>query len=314
MTGPGSLTPQMSGTGTTSTAFGAQGVAGPNGAAGNGGAGPGRSEDPRTRDSINVPAEFWPDANSAIRQQADGRWVATLRVTDPHTRKPVILESVPIAQGSDSSFQKLGVGSSAMVSVPDARMISLKDTSQMLMSLTDKNFRTQNTVVPESVFANNYRNANSAPPANGVRSCKIGKYDLAELTNNVFRQEGMTVYADPRNPRSAGMATDSTSDEVHMFNRMESRMTLSRDRLAVRAQKFDTGEATEMKQSIGTGGLPSENNPIQELYPRSNILLNVPLVVPNYLPAIADILFGIGLVYKIIKCGEVAADAIAGRD
>jgi hypothetical protein len=264
-------------------------MAGGNGMPGAGsGPNPGRSEDPRTRDSINVPAELWPDANSAIRQQADGRWVATLRVTDPHTRKPVILESVPITQGSDSSFQKLGAGSHAMVSVPDARMISLKDTSQMLTSIGDKNFRSQNTVVPESVFANNYRNANSAPPANGVRSCKIGKYDLAELTNNVFRQEGMTVYADPRNPRSAGMATDSTSDEVHMFNRMESRMTLSRDRLAVRAQKFDTGEATEMKQSIGTGGLPSENNPIQDLYPRSNILLNVPLVVPNYLPAIAD--------------------------
>ncbi len=296
----------MNGTGSTSTVFGDH-------PGGNRPEPHKRQEDPRSRDSITIPAEFWPDANSAIRQGADGKWTATLRVTDPHTRRPIILQDVPIAQTSDGGFQKLGQSSIVNLTVPDARQVSLKDTTGMLMAIQDSKFRTQNTVVPESVFANNHRQSNSAPPARGTRSCKIGKYDLAELTNNIFRQEGMTVYADPRNPRSAGMVADSTSDEVHLFNRMESRMTLSRDRLAVRAQKFDTGEATIMKQSIGTGGLPSENNPIQELYPRSNILLNVPMVVPNYLPALAEILLGLGLVYKIIKCGEVAVDAIQDR-
>lgn len=269
----------------------------------------GRKEDPRTRDSVILPAEFWPDANTAIRQ-VNNQWVATLRVTDPHTRKPIILEGVPIGQNNDTGFHKIGANSIVNLTVQDARHISTKNVDQMVMHITDRQFRSQNTAVPESVFSNNHRQQNSAPPRNGVRSCKIGKYDLAELSNNIFRQEGMSVYADPRNPRSAGMALDSTSDEVHMFNRMESKMTLSRDRLTVKAPQFDTGEASIMKQSIGTGGLPSQNNPIQELYPRSNILLNVPMVVPNYLPAIAEILFGLGLVYKIVKVGQVAVEAI----
>ena len=103
---------------------------------------------------------------------------------------------------------------------------------------------------------------------------------------------------------------DSTKDEVVAFNRTGSSFGLDKNAFKVSAPEYNMGSSKKGKEGAGTGGLPSQENPLADMYPKSNILLNVSTLQPSYLPYLNEIFFGFGIVYKLIRVGQVAAKAI----
>jgi hypothetical protein len=85
---------------------------------------------------------------------------------------------------------------------------------------------------------------------------------------------------------------------------------ISKKGVTVEAKKFNRGGSNQTKSGLGTMGLPANENELQDLYPRSNILLNVPMLVMPYYADFQNIMYGIGFLYKMIRVGIVCEEFI----
>ena len=171
------------------------------------------------------------------------------------------------------------------------------------------------TAVPIANLKANSRADSMSGSASGTSriNCRVGQFDVIDAQNSMHTHDGLNVFSNPNDPNSGGMAVDSVRGEIVLFNKERNNIVLDKRGVNIKANKFNFGNAIIARESAGTGGLNANQNPIEEMYPSSNILLNIPMPVAKYWPDLATILGGIAMVYKMIKMGEVISDKIDDR-
>lgn len=258
-----------------------------------------------------LPGRVYPSTDTGIYRDRSNSWVVDVLVKDPITSREIVLQGVRLEQNSQGLIQKINKTGTLYVSMPDQRALGERDISVMTAKWLDTNVGTENSAVPMSMIFNSYRNKISSAAA---RFCDVSKFDYEKEAKNLHKIEGLTVVADPTNPKSSGMAYDTTTGRTAIFNKHQQNMTFDKDGISVDAKKFNRGGSNQTKNGLGTLGLPGSENEMQDLYPRSNILLNVPMIVPPYLVEFMMILYGVAFLYKIVRIGQVAADFIQDND
>lgn len=259
----------------------------------------------------NLPARVYPSVDSGIYRSRTGSWVVDVMVKDPVTSRDILLTGVRLEQASQGIIQKINKDGTVYISIPDQRLIGERDTSTMTAKWLNTNVGTENGAVPLDMLFNNFRNKITSA-AN--RSCAIAKFDYDVEKRLLNKTDGLTVYADETNPKSSGVVFDTTDGKTAIFNQYGENVTLSKTGVSIEGKKFNRGGSNQTKNGLGTLGLPGNENEIQDLLPRSNILLNVPLLTMPYVPDFMQILYGVAFLYKIVRIGIVAGEFISGND
>ena len=254
-----------------------------------------------------LPGQAWPNTSEGIRRNRDGRWVVDVVVKDPYTNKNILLDNVLLEQSTQGNIQRINRTGQIYVSIPDQRMISERDTRQMTARYLDTNVGSTNSALPLDTIFNNFRSKINGASRN---LCQILKFDYDKEKQDLNKYDGLTIYADPTNPDSAGMYVDNTTGEMGMFNKYKENVVIGKQGVVIDAKKFNRGASNQAKSGLGTMGMPANENELQDLYPRSNILLNVPMLVMPYYADFQKIMYGIGFLYKMIRVGVVCAEYI----
>jgi hypothetical protein len=254
-----------------------------------------------------LPGKIWPNVAEGIKKNREGRWVVDVVVLDPYTNKNILLDNVLLEQSSQGTIQRVSRNGQVYVSIPDQRMISERDTRSMSARYLDTNVGSTNSAIPLDVVFNNFRSKINNASRN---LCQVLKFDYDKEKQDLNKYDSLTIYADPVNPNSAGMYVDNTTGEMGMFNKYGENVIIGKQGVIIEAKKFNRGSSNQSKSGLGTFGLPANENEMQDLYPRSNILLNVPMLVMPYYPDFAKILYGVGFLYKMVRVGIVCGEFI----
>jgi hypothetical protein len=257
-----------------------------------------------------LPAKVYPSTDTGIRRSRTGNWVVDVILRDPITNREIILEGIILEQATQGIIQKINKGGVVYVSMPDQRLLGERDTSAMSARWLNTNVGTENGAIPLDMLFSAFRNRITSA---SNRICITEKFDYEKAKKDIHKTSGFTVYADENNPNSSGLIVDSTTGEMALFNSSKENVLIGKKGVTIDAKNFNRGTSNQSKQGLGTFGLPGKENETQDLYPRSNILLNVPMIVPPYLLAFIEIVYGVAFLYKIIRIGEVAADFITGK-
>lgn len=188
-------------------------------------------------------------------------------------------------------------------------MLGERDTSAMSARWLNTNVGTENGAIPLDMLYSAFRNKITSATK---RICVTEKFDYDVAKRDIHKTNGITVYSDETNPNSSGMIIDTTTGEMAIFNSSKENLMISKKGITVDAKNFNRGSSSQTKQGLGTLGLPGRENEVQDIMPRSNILLNVPMIQMPYWPQFMQILYGVVFLYKIIRVGQVAADFISG--
>lgn len=257
-----------------------------------------------------LPALIYPSIEEGVRRNRAGEWVVDVRVRDPNTNKEIILENVRIEQMTRGIMQKVDRGGLLYLSVPDQRLLEERDTRFMTARWVNTNVGTENGAVPIDMVFNSFRNKITSQRA---RSCGTEKFDYEEEKKKFNTMEGLVIYADETNPDSSGLAIDTTTGETAIFNKYKENIIIGKKGITIDGKNFNRGTSSQTKQGIGTLGLPGRENEMQDMYPRSNILLNIPMLQMPYVAKFMDILYGVAFLYKMVRVGIVAAEFIKGK-
>lgn len=261
--------------------------------------------------AANLPAKVYPNTDTGIRRDRNNNWVVDIMVKDPVTSREILLEGVILEQASQGIIQKINKGGSIYVSIPDQRLIGERDTTRMTAKWLNTNVGTENGAVPLNMLFNNFRNKITSA-AN--RACTISKFDYEIEKKQLNKVNGLTIYADETNPKSSGVAFDTTNGDTTIFNQYGENLSLGRNGVTVDGKKFNRGSSNQTKSGLGTLGLPGNENELQDLLPRSNILMGVPMLMMPYWPDFMQIVYGVALLYKMVRIGQVAADFIQDNE
>jgi len=250
------------------------------------------------------------------RSPKTGQWVADVYGhEDPVYKKPFTLKEVPVSGNTQGTFQKLSADMTILLNVPDVRQIKNNNIEGMLINLDTGEFNSQNRAIPTGNLASN-RRATVAPLGGdeGARSgCRLGNLDFETETDQMHKMPGMTILADPKNPRSSGMLVDGVKNETVFFNKERQNVTINAEGVRTDVGKFNFGAAVIGQETLGTGGFPGTESTTHTLFPRSNILLGVPTIQQKFWPDFVTIVAGLNIIYTIIRVGMVAADKIDAR-
>lgn len=260
--------------------------------------------------AATFPAKVYPNIEEGIRRSRTGNWVVDVILRDPQTNREIILEGIILEQASQGIIQKINKQGIVYVSMPDQRLLAERDTSSMTARWLNTNVGTENGAVPLDMLYSAFRNKITSA-AN--RICITEKFDFNKAKKDIHKTNGITVYADETNPNSSGIIVDSTTGESAIFNQYGENIVLGKKGVSIDAKNFNRGTSSQTKQGLGTLGLPGKENEVQDIMPRSNILLNVPMIQMPYWPQFMQILYGVVFLYKIIRVGQVAADFIQGN-
>ncbi len=257
--------------------------------------------------SALLPAKVWPNPTEGIRRDRTGNWVADIVVNDPNSNKNILLEGVRLEQSTQGQIQRINRTGNIYVSVPDQRLLAERDVTSMTARYVDIDVRSKNNSVPIDVLFNNFRSKVNEGSRN---LCKILKFDYEREKADLNKYDSLTIYADPNNPDSAGMYVDNSTGEMGMFSKYEGNVIIGKNGVSIDSKKFNRGSSNQTKNGLGTLGLPGNENEIQDILPRSNILLGVPMLQMPYYPDFARILYSVGLLYKMVRVGIVCSEFI----
>jgi hypothetical protein len=260
--------------------------------------------------AATLPAKVFPNIEQGIRRNRAGEWVVDVILRDPISSKEVILENIALEQASQGIIQKINRGGVVYVSIPDQRMLGERDTRTMTARWLNTNVGTENGAIPLDMLYSAFRNKITSATK---RICVTEKFDYDKAKRDIHKTNGITVFADETNPTSSGMIIDTTTGEMAIFNSSKENLLISKKGITVDAKNFNRGSSSQTKQGLGTLGLPGRENEVQDIMPRSNILLNVPMIQMPYWAQFMQILYGVVFLYKIIRVGQVAADFISGN-
>lgn len=259
--------------------------------------------------AATLPAKVFPNIEQGIRRNRSGQWVVDVIMRDPISSREVILENIVLEQATQGIIQKINKGGVVYVSIPDQRMLGERDTSGMSARWLNTNVGTENGAIPLDMLYNAFRNKITSATK---RICVTEKFDYDKAKRDIHKTNGITVFADETNPNSSGMIIDTTTGEMAIFNSSKENLLVGKKGVTVDAKNFNRGSSSQTKQGLGTLGLPGRENEVQDIMPRSNILLNIPMIQMPYWPQFMQILYSVVFLYKIIRVGKVAADYING--
>jgi len=249
-------------------------------------------------------------ARDAIYKDANtGTYMVDATVRDPYSKEYIELKGIRLSQMHTNEMQRVTSNSTVMVTASDARDIYLKNTANLSARLVGGDFKSANTAIPADLLSKSMR---ASQTAGGERKiCNLSAaFDFKLESSTLFNKPNLTVSADSQNERSPGTLYDSATQESTYFHKDGHKMSQGQQGVQFNTPSINTGNAKMKRESIGTGGLPSRENDLRDIYPSSNILLNAPMVVPPYLPEFLAIIMGINMVYKLWRIGEVCSDAI----
>jgi len=141
-------------------------------------------------------ANIEPDPISGIYKNKIGLWVVDVIVNDPITNRPVKLNGVKLLSPTTSAINKLTDQKRVLLTYNDQRDVNKQLSSRMTASVINDEVSGKNTSIPMEMLMNNFRDM----VGGNNKTCKIGKFNFTEATENIGRMRGLTVLSDANNP------------------------------------------------------------------------------------------------------------------